>query len=138
GDALRQTSCAAGVNKCKDRVRIVNRFRKWVVAKLKSLFVDDSFQRQLYSRGRQRRMSNQAPRTGVEEHMVHLLFRQPGVQGHNDQTQPGTRINQFDVFSFIRQQQSQTVACFETLFGERRGNLSDTFVKLPKTEAVSV
>jgi hypothetical protein len=78
---------------------------------------------------------NQAARTCIGQHVIEFHGRKPRVEWDRDHAQPGTRIDQFDVFTFIREEKGQPVSSCKTVFVKRSRNTRNTIAKLSKSRA---
>ena len=69
-------------------------------------------------------MPNQAARTCIGQHVIEFHRRKPRVQWDRDHAQPGTRIDQLDVFTFIREEKGQPVSSCKTVSAEAQPQYS--------------
>src|SRR4051812_8495057 len=91
---FRPAGCATGVDESENRIRIVNRIRDRAALNVQEVLIKHYLPRNLRSRDRQRRMTNQSVRVGVSEDAVDFFNRKPCVQWNYDYSKPGAGINQ--------------------------------------------
>src|SRR6266403_339396 len=94
---------SAGIDECEYSVRVVNIRRKGVFPKVEWFFVDDQLARKRNAWSSQRRMPNQPMRSCVNQYMIDLVLRQPGIQWHCNYAKPCARVHQLDILTFVRQ-----------------------------------
>src|SRR5262249_25224275 len=82
-----------------------------------------------------RRVPNQAARTCVGQYVIEFHRRKPRVERDRDHAKPGTRIDQLNVFTFIREEKGEPVSCCKTVSLKRSRNPCNTIVKLSKSRA---
>src|SRR6185369_8281577 len=80
-------------------------------------------------------MANETSRRRIAEYVIDFGCRQPYVQGDHNHSQPGTRVDQFEVLGFIWKENGQPVSRLKPEFLQSSGNASDAIVKLAKGQA---
>jgi hypothetical protein len=70
----------------------------------------------------------QAARTCIGQHVIEFHRRKPRVEWDRDHAQPGTGIDQLDVFTFIREKKCQPISSHKTVPVKRSHNTRNTIV----------
>jgi hypothetical protein len=80
-------------------------------------------------------MPDEATRAGVGQHVIDFDRRQSCINWDGNDSQPTARIHQLDVLGAVGQEKSQAVSWPETSLREYSGQLSNTIVKLQKSDS---